>query len=232
MSVSTGDDLARAAALVRDGHHKQAGELAGAYLAEHPDEPLALVLVAQAELGLLDWGRAESAAARAVELAPDNGSAHQVLARALLGRAYTRDLATRRGVRDQALAEAREALRLAPMEVAGLLLAAQAATMAQHLPEAMAYTDQAVQCAPDHVGSWVARADIARQSGDLDVAEASAREALRLEPRGTVPNSTLALVLKDRGDDAGFHKYQSVALLNMFLGVARGPAPGDGERDR
>ncbi len=180
------------------------------------------MLIARAELGLVHHEQAEDAASQAVELAPANAVAHQVLASALLRRAYTGDLGTRRGVRDRALAEAREALRLAPGEVAALVVAAEAAVLGQHFAEATSYADQALQVAPDNVSARLVRATTAQVTGDLDVAEASARQALRLGP-GITTHGALAFVLKDRGDDAGYHKHHNIALMSMFLGVARKP---------
>ncbi len=173
------------------------------------------MLIARAELGLVHHEQAEDAASQAVELALANAVAHQVLASALLRRAYTGDLGTRRGVRDRALAEAREAL-------AALLVAAEAAVLGQHFAEATSYADQAVQVAPDNLSARLVRATTAQVTGDLDVAEASARQALRLGP-GITTHGALAFVLKDRGDDAGYHKHHNIALMSMFLGVARKP---------
>jgi tetratricopeptide (TPR) repeat protein len=193
------DDLERARLLLATRRFKEGCQLAYECSARQPDDPAPLLVAAGAEIGMGDPVLAERTAGRAVGLVPESPGAHAVLAEAILGQAWGKPRGQRLVIAQRALGSARESLRLAPGDQRGLSVAARAAAAAGHLPEAVAYADEAVAANPASPEAWLVRAQVARAARALRVAQADVGEALRLRPDYYYAQSELGFILQKRG---------------------------------
>lgn len=197
--------MAEARLLLTARRYDDARRLAYVCSARSPGDPAPLLLAARAELALGEAVQAERTASSAVGIDPASAEGHRVLARTLVSQAMkmrARDI-RRYDLAAKALASGQEALRLAPGDIDALLTAAEAAAWARRFPEAVAAVDEAVQLYPSNEHVWFVRSRVARLAGDLAVAEASAREALRLVPDFYAANNELGLILGAKGDGTG-----------------------------
>jgi tetratricopeptide (TPR) repeat protein len=195
--------MAEARLLLTAHRYDDARRLAYVCSAQNPGDPAPLLLAARAELALGEAVQAERTASHAVGLDPASAEGHRVLARTLVSQAMKARDIRRYDLAAKALTPAQEALRLAPGDIDALLTAAEAAAWARRFPEAVAAVDEAVQLYPSNEHVWFVRSRVARLAGDLAVAEASAREALRLVPDFYAANNELGLILGAKGDGNG-----------------------------
>jgi len=113
-------------------------------------------------------------------------------------------------LRDAGVKEVAVALRAsspsakkAQAEGLAVMTVAEAAAWARCFPEAVAAIDHAVRLYPSNEHVWFIRSRVARLARDFEVAEASAREALRLAPAFYAASNELGLILGAKGDRAG-----------------------------
>ncbi len=200
MEVTAGPDaLQRAWLLLGARRYQEAATLAHQCAATTPGDPLPLIVVAWAEMGLRHFDVAEKAARDAVGFAPILPDAHRVLVAVLTNRAYaTGHFATGRAGR-QAVEAAKEFVRLAPTDVAAYWTMADAYVAAHKPRGAVAASETALNLAPNSAQTWLIRARAARAAYDFPVAEACIREALRLEPDHYLANTELGIILRLRG---------------------------------
>jgi tetratricopeptide (TPR) repeat protein len=214
--------LRRGEALLAARRPAEARRLAMEAAASAPGDPSPLLLAARAELDLDDPVAAERTAAAAIGLDPERPSGHRVLATAVLNQAMGAVDIRRHDLAERAVAASREALRLAPDDLAGLLVAAEAAAWSNRVGEAAGYADRAVRMAPGSEVVWYVRARVARISGDLSGAETAAREALRLAPDHYGAGNLLGLILRAKGDEAAaLRQFAASAAIDPLASAAR-----------
>ncbi|MGX9296787.1 tetratricopeptide repeat protein [Tsukamurella paurometabola] len=177
--------LQKAGMLVEARQFASAAALAGAYLAEHPNDPDAQVVLGEAYAGLGRAGEAKAAYRRALGADPTHYKASVLLAHAYLA------------ARDQqaALDVARTLVRTYPDAWGAHLTLAWVAVDTKDrtlLSEAYAAARRAVELEPGEAENHVALGLAAQRLGNKDVARRANEEALRLDP-------TNAAALNNRG---------------------------------
>ncbi len=131
---------------------------------------LALSALTFRQLG--HWSSHERLFRHALEVTPANGVAHGVLAEDL----------RRQGRLEEALAEAREAVQLAPGTPRHWNNLGVSLREAGRLPEAREALGEALRLDPSHVSSWANLALVDQDLGDLEGAEGAALRAAQLAP--------------------------------------------------
>jgi tetratricopeptide (TPR) repeat protein len=140
-------------------------------------------LLAQAQLGLGDPGSALQSAGRAVSLAPDLEWAHRLASLAF----------SRLGRHGEAVAAAREAVRLDPGSWRGLTRLAQALIPAtSDRTEARVIAERAREVAPLVPDTHIAVGFVEAAAGNRKVALAAYHKALEIDPDNTVAHNELA----------------------------------------
>lgn len=207
-------DLQRARQLVALDRDAQARELLARFLADDPENPQGLCLMAQACLGVGDKQAAIAAASAACRSAPDDEWAHRLLALAL----------ARSNRYDEAWQVADRAIRLDPGSWRTHLVRAQVDAITDRITagtESAART--AVRLAPHESECHRMLGNVLLAQGRQAQAEAALREALRLDPQSAPARNDLARVHIRRRDlgraAAGF---ADAAALNPADQVAAG----------
>lgn len=170
---------------------------------------------------------------RAVELAPDYGVAHGVLALAL-GSAYLWTFRQDQGMRREAIQHAERALELGPGDPNVLWTAAWALTVTERIPEGLAGAERSVAANPNNTNARNAYAQALIASGRPDEAIAQLDEADRIAPRGfsyyiALANRASAHRMAGRLDEAlataerslQLSPHYAPALANKMMVLAR-----------
>jgi len=214
--TSSNEPLQQAELLLAARRSSEAAALAYAEAAKRPDDPRPFLIASRAELDLRDFTRAGAAAASAIRIDPDSVPAYRLLALARINAVYaSRSAIDRRNRGRTALPPAERAASLSPGDVDSLCVLAEAAAVAGQTRKAIQIADEAVRIAPFVPTAWLVRARVARLTGDLPVAEADIREALRLEPDNYSANNELGLILGARGKRAeSLSQFKSTAALD------------------
>lgn len=217
--------------LLATRRNAEARQLAYACSAECPGDPAPLLVAARAELALGEAEQASKTAGNAVGLDPGRAASHRVLAVIGVSRAMQASDIRRRELAVRALESAHEALRLGPGDLGALLVAAEAAAWAGRFADAVRDVDDAVRRAPDNAQVWLVRARVARLAGDLEVADAAARQALLLHPESYAANNELGIILRARGRERlARRQFATAAAIDPMARPARANLVGRGSR--
>ena len=216
MDEGARDPLQRAEALLAARRQTDAAAIAYQEAGRRPGDPLPLIVAARAELGLGDYRRAEAAATSVISLDPDCALGYRLVALARINKAYAcRSIIERHHRGRAALSPAQKAVSLDSRDAASLWVLAEAAAVAGRIRLATRSADEAARLAPLLPNTWMVRARVARIAGDLPVAEADIREALRLSPDSYEANNELGLVLGAAGRRAeSLSQFKSTAALD------------------
>jgi tetratricopeptide (TPR) repeat protein len=186
-------ELLRAEALIELRRFDEAVVILSRAIGTDHDGPRGWCLLAQAQLGLGDYGAALQSAGRAAALAPDLEWAHRLASLAL----------SRQGRHSEAVAAAREAVRLDPMSWRGLTRLAQALIPAtKDRSEALMTAQRARELAPLVPDTHIALGFVEAAAGHRREALAAYHKALEIDPDNTVAHNELAR-LHLRGSTAG-----------------------------
>ncbi|PRX49391.1 tetratricopeptide repeat protein [Prauserella shujinwangii] len=188
MREQAADSLWRAQALAELGRHDQARMEIGRLLAENPESPDALCVLAECELRLGDAAEARRVASSALALDPESDAALRLHAVSSL----------ELGDRAAAVRSARAAVRATPEDAVtrytlGQVLVQNAeAPSVEVVAEARDAADRAVELAPGEPAPYVLSGLAAGAAGDRRAERAAYEQALRLDPHDTMALNNLA----------------------------------------
>jgi tetratricopeptide (TPR) repeat protein len=175
----------------------------GAVLAVEPDSLTGLCLRAQCQIGSAQPDAACETAELAMALAPDDEWPHRIrsVALGMLGR------------HEEAVAEARETVRLDP-DATSFLRLAKSLWVTGELDEAQDAIDRALTLDPEWSRAHRLAGDIAESQGNLDKAREAYERALELDPEDAEPLQDLARLANNQMqlDAALRHGKASLAL--------------------
>jgi Flp pilus assembly protein TadD len=175
--------LQRVTSLCELGRYDDAVTVLRPIVALDPQDSKAWCLLAQASLGSDEPESALHAAAQALSLIPDEEWPHRLASLALAGL----------GRHDEAMREAREAVRTGPYIAESFIrLAAELSRKKSGLAEARTLADRALSLAPEAADSHISVGAVAAKAGRKKDAERAFREALALEPQDAVAHNELA----------------------------------------
>lgn len=187
-------DLERARALCDLARFGDAAQLLQRVVAADPQNARAWCLLAQAHLGGHEESDALRASGTALSLAPDDEWPHRLHSIALgkLGR------------REESIAAARSAARVAPHSWQAFVQLAQALVgdKSAH-DEALAAAEQAVALAPHEAATHIVLGMAARACKRHEEADAAFRAALAIDPQNSVAHNELARLRLRRSKLAG-----------------------------
>ncbi len=184
----------------------------------HPDAELAMRAASQA-LAAKNEPLALKAARRWQELSPGESDPREAVAR----------LALRAGKRDEAVKQCEALIRghAGGPEEGFRQVAQTLALEAKKKDDALAVMDQLRRKWPELAGAWHAQSLLALRFGQVELAEKSAREALKLQPNSREALLLLTGVLVKKGDIAGSDAVMAELLkggadeAEMRMGYAR-----------
>ncbi|MFI8432795.1 tetratricopeptide repeat protein [Streptomyces sp. NPDC079020] len=155
------------------GRYDEAKALLARRLAEDPQDGKAWVQLARCHLSLREYGEVVTTTGEALRADPEDWDA-------LIVRTYGLRRSSRR---DEALAAAQEAVRLAP-ESSAAHVALSEAIMAwqERWPEAFATAEHAVRLNPEYTGAYYGLWKASLTVGRADAREFAVRQTLRLDP--------------------------------------------------
>ena len=172
MGESIGVVLDRAARLSASGRRRKAVALLRTTASAHPERHEVWCRLAAAHLDRGDATAALVATRRALSLSGDQAWAHRLTSKAL----------SRLGRHAEAVAAARQAIRVAPGEWRCWIALAEVYGAAGSWPDAVDAATKAVRYQPDQVRPYLVLGDAARRIGDVKTAELAYRTALRRKP--------------------------------------------------
>ncbi|MGW6565254.1 tetratricopeptide repeat protein [Streptomyces sp. NPDC054975] len=184
MSV-THPQLEQAELLYGMGRYEQSRERVAQYLAEAPDDPDALVLLARCHLLAERFDEGLAAADEALTHAPDFAFGHYIRGVLLrrLGRAHDAEEAMRETIRLDPDYWAPRAVRAELMPfVRDRVPGGDAAAIAEGLAEAQ----EAVRLGPDETRAWEALYKLALFNQRPDLRDEAVRQLLRIDPTNTL----------------------------------------------
>ncbi len=205
MSLDEADIPARAAELCAEGHCAEAGDLLRPVAERDPASPAIWLLLARAELAAERYERALQAAEHTHALAATEALPDVIASVALL----------RLGRAEQALERARRAVATDPHDFDAVSLLARILSTAGFHDDALAAAADAAELAPEHPAAHLTAGVVAAAAGQRDVARASFRQVLTLDPANAAAQHELArLRLRRRFNDPA-------ALADAASGFAR-----------
>lgn len=176
-------DIRYAATLCELRRYPEAASVLSRVLATQAESFDAWCYMATAQLGLENAEAALRAAETAIALRPESEWPHRLSCGAL----------RRLGRFDEALAQAREAVRLDPENwAAHTNLARSLLKVATSAGEARAAAEQAVALGPDQAETNLVAGAVAAHEGRREAAETAFRQALAIDPQCTAAHSELA----------------------------------------
>ena len=194
--------VVRAADLVADEKPREAEKLLRRHLAEKPDDPRAMRLLAQIALDANHRVAALKLLKRTVEVAPDFVLAWNNLA----------DLYMKEERFELALETAERAIELDPEMPHSWVVKGNLLSKAQRHDEALAAYDRALSISPSHSGALAAKGHVLKTIGRTDEAIETFRQCIRLHPGFGEPYWSLANLKTFSFDD------EEVAVIEQMLG--------------
>jgi tetratricopeptide (TPR) repeat protein len=161
-----------AAEALEDGRVQEAEKLLREHLAKHPEDPIALRMLARVAMDSNRRGPAIRLMQRCLALAPDFILAHNDLA----------DLYMKEDRFNEALAAVEKSLELDPGLAHSWVFKGNVLSRAQRHEEAIAAYDQAIALSPGHSGAMAGKGHVLKTIGRTDEAIATFRECIRLHP--------------------------------------------------
>jgi len=200
--------LAESDALHALKRYDAAAERAKAAAALTPDDPRAYVAWARALYGTGAFGEAARVADQAIRLAPGEAVAFRLRSSSLsaLARQSTKDLRARLG--GEAVASARESVRLAPADPNGPIALAEALSVTGASVEADRWVQEAIRMAPSSPTTWVTASMVAIGARNWPAAVEASRHALALDPGNYAALNNLGVALR-----AGGHRREGTRAL-------------------
>jgi tetratricopeptide (TPR) repeat protein len=179
---------ARAQRLAELGRYDDAERMARTGLAAAPQNGLLLVLLSSILRLRRDYAGALVVADTAAAAAPGLAGAHAERAENLIALIRSRD----------AVAAAREAVRLDPLDPSGHLVLARAFAAANQFDQARAAARHGLALRPRSVEGLLTVADVERDAGDRDAATEAARAALAISPADPYGRWLIAMLDAER----------------------------------
>jgi tetratricopeptide (TPR) repeat protein len=160
----------------------------------------AVMLRAQAYLGLHEAQRAVDEARRAITLDPNREWSYRLLAYSLLAQSRASGAGEEKWPRlQEAERAAREAMRLAPSNFLTHLVAGEVLFERRIIGEARHEAERARDLAPNAVGPWILLSRVEIVAKRPQAAERAAKEALRIDPTNAAARNNLGASLQNRG---------------------------------
>ena len=182
MPIDDTDLLKRAAILCDEGHFAEAGNLLRSVAEQEPSNVEVWVLLARAELAAGRYTSALQAAERTQVLIPEESLPYLIASIAL------RNL----GRPDEAVEHARQAVSVDQEDRGALSWLARLLVVAGSLDEAKEVAARVVKLAPEWPEAHLTAGVIAAAAGEREVAKASFREVLALDPASSAAQHELA----------------------------------------
>jgi tetratricopeptide (TPR) repeat protein len=154
------------------------------------------------------WGEAEEAFRRAIDVCPSDHEARQHYADALW----------RRGAADQAIGAMTDAAELSGGDASLIVQLGRMHLARGSLPQAYHYADFAVQTDPRLSEAWALRGDVLSRQGETEAALRNYHRALSYDPGDTHAGLEVAQIYRQRG--------QWQLALSMLEHVAKQLEPG------
>lgn len=169
----------RAMLYLQSGRYQQAEAELGQILVEHPDDEVALAMLALCRLRQEDRDGAEELIERAIHLDPTSGFLHFVRGEILLDRRRY----------DDARAAVAESLEWDPDHLASWLLAARIDASQQRWSDVLTNVERALEIDPEDEDARGLKSFALAQLGRKDEARAAAEEALAAAPESSFARS-------------------------------------------
>ena len=187
-------------------------------LSLEPANPNAHALAVRALMRLGRHDEAIYGASQVVSLAPQWAYGHRLLSVAL----RTSPSNNSRLRWKQAVDAAREAVRLAPADVASYLALADACATGGYIQDADRAVRAALQLDPRPAGTWATASFVALKARNWRAAETAARRALAIDPGNYAATNNLGAALRQRGGwTLGAVAFQNAARIDPRSKTAR-----------
>ncbi len=214
--------VAEANALIDVGKFDAALTRARDAAAIDPNDPRPYIAWSRALIGKEDNVEAATLAERAVSVSPNNPAAHLIRADALRNAARASTGDQRMSLGREAVASAREAVRLSPNVPTGYLALSQSLPLIEAHLEADRVIQQLIRLAPDWPPTWVAASNVAIHAKNFDAAITASRKALSISPNNQAALNNLGIALRATGKHReGTHVLAQAVRLNPNSSVAR-----------
>ncbi len=208
-------------ALIDARRYQHALDLAVQAVASSPDDANLHCIMARALLGLGRNFEAVEATGRAVSLAPLWAYAHRLGAIAFIALAKEKHRHAKSFLA-QAVPEAREAVRIGPVDPMNHLVLAEALAAGSQLAEADAAARRALELAPQLADTWVMASFVAVKARNWRAAEVACRHALAIDPNNSAAKNNLGLALRGSGRwTLGAVAFEQAAVADPRSAAAR-----------
>lgn len=191
--------LAEADALIRVRRYQAAAERAREASVLVPLDPRPFCEWSRALYGEGRLSEAAQMADEAIRLAPESAVGFRLRGTALSTLARQSSAADRARLGREAVASAREAVRLAPWDPNAHIGLAQALPLTGQLRQADDAAQQAIRLAPNSAATWVAASLVALGTKNWNAAITASRRALAIEPDNYAALNNLGVALRAAG---------------------------------
>jgi tetratricopeptide (TPR) repeat protein len=191
--------LAEADALIRVKRYQAAAERAHQAAVLMPSDPRPLCEWSRALYGEGRLSEAAQMADEVIRLAPESAIGFRLRGTALSTLARQSSAADRARLGREAVASAREAVRLAPWDPNSHIGLAQALPLTGELHQADMAAQEAIRLAPNSAGTWVAASLVALGTKNWNAAITASRRALAIEPDNYAALNNLGVALRAAG---------------------------------
>jgi tetratricopeptide (TPR) repeat protein len=214
--------VAQADALIGVRRYREANERARQAAALAPHDPRVFSSLSRAQFGLGDYADAVQTAKERIRLDPTSSVGFQLQAAALTALAKRQHGTERTRLGDEAVAAAREAVRLGPRDPNAHIRLAEACCVARHAQEAHDAVEEAIRLAPNSAGTWVAASLVAIAVKKWQVAISASQKALAIDPSNYAATNNLGVALRGAGKRRrGIRVFAEAARIDPDAPTAR-----------
>jgi Flp pilus assembly protein TadD len=191
--------LAESDALSNVTRYAAAADRAKDAARQAPGDPRAYWAWARALCGNGQFAEAARMADESIRLAPGAALGFRLRSTALSSLARSLPKGERGPLGTDAVASARDAVRLAPGDPNGLLALAQALPLTGDISEADHVVQELLRLAPNSAASWVTASLVALAAKNWNAAISASRQALAIEPENYAALNNLGVALRASG---------------------------------
>ena len=191
--------LAQSEALAAVGRYDAAAERAADAARRDPRDPLAYRVRARALHGGGHFAEAARMADESIRLAPESAEGFYLRSIALSSLAKSLPKGERGPLGAEAVASAREAVRLEPHAANSQLALAGALSLTGDFPDADRAMQELFRLAPNSTASWVTASVVAIRAKNWDAAITASRRALEIDPENYAALNNLGVALRASG---------------------------------
>jgi tetratricopeptide (TPR) repeat protein len=204
------------------GRYRDAIDRARSAVSIAPSDPRPYLAWAFALFGAGKYEESAAIAERVTKLAPNNSMGFCLQSRAIAASARSTPKSNQKKMGREAVALAREAVRLAPQGFAAHLALAQALPLTGDLVGADEEVRELIRIAPNSVATWVAASLVAIRAQDWNAAIEASRKALAIDPNDHAALNNLGVALQASGQKSeGTRALAQAARANPDSQTAR-----------